>query len=120
MRLLRKRSLMLISPGALPKQAPPSPPVSTAKRLEAPTPVVELDRPDAVDVTREWLRDEAPPAARSRAVTCQVVNGCFARGLSPDETLSLLTEEGGWNETKAEPPWEVDGDDGDETGNLGD
>ena len=53
---------------------------------------------------------------RSRAATCQVVNGCFARGLSPDETLSLLTEEGGWNETKADPPWEIDGD---ETGNLG-
>jgi hypothetical protein len=85
----------------------------------APAPVIELDQPHLIDAARKWLLGEAPIARSDRGATSRVINQCFFRfALSPEITLDVLTEPGGWNETKAEPPWEIDGDDGDETGNL--
>ena len=86
---------------------------------ELPSPVIELDRPDKLAEMRAWLRDDAPGAIRDRSATCKVVSTCFTRfAASRDEVIEALMEPGGWNETKADPPWELDGDDGDDGGNL--
>ena len=81
---------------------------------KSPPPCCELDTPRAIEHARQWLRDSAPEAvqgAGGRDATKLVIQRLGDFGLSADGTFELLTEDDGWNETKADPPWAVDADD---------
>jgi len=82
----------------------------------SPPPCGELDTPRMIEDARQWLLNEAPEAKEGeggRGVTINVIQKLGDLGLSPEGTFQLLTEEGGWNDTKADPPWPIDADDSD-------
>ena len=103
-----------IAPAALLSFLEAAPP--KRERREGPAPLCDLDTPEAAEWYRRWLRDEAPASVEGEAgrrdLMCVIQKG-FDVALSPDRVFEILTEGGGWNETKADPPWEVSIDDGD-------
>ena len=82
----------------------------------SPPPRCELDQPRAIEHARQWLRDAAPEAKQGeggREATKHVVQRLGDFGLSSAGIFDLLSEEDGWNDTKADPPWSIDADDSD-------
>jgi hypothetical protein len=73
---------------------------------KSPDPVCELDLPRAFEHARKWIRDEAPEGNRDATKAVIYKLGDF--GLSADSIVDVLLEEGGWNATKAAPPWAGD------------
>ncbi len=79
----------------------------------SPPPCCDLDTPRAIEHARQWLRDAAPEAKQGeggREATKHVIERLGDFGLSADEIFDLTTEDDGWNETKADPPWAIDAD----------
>jgi hypothetical protein len=75
---------------------------------DAKTPVVDLDRDDAVARARAWLSDEAPLAVegkRGDLGTFKVAARLKDFGVSEAMALDLMLE--GWND-RCSPPWEDD------------
>lgn len=69
----------------------------------------DLDKPEAIEWYRCWLRDEAPDSLEGnggRRALIRAIQKGFDVGLSSEGVFETLTEEGGWNETKADPPWD--------------
>jgi Protein of unknown function (DUF3987)/Bifunctional DNA primase/polymerase, N-terminal len=90
---------------------------------QPPEPAYEPDQPEDIEAMRKWLRDPgpngAPHAGDGRSGTGTIINKCFLKFNPTRETvLDVLTEPGGWNETKTKEPWALDGDDGGPDGNL--
>ncbi len=80
----------------------------------SPPPCCELDQPRAIEHARQWLRDAAPEAKQGeggREATKHVVQRLGDFGVSSAGIFDLLSEDGGWNDTKADPPWAIDVDD---------
>lgn len=73
--------------------------------------VSPLDREDAVDRVRAYLRTQAPMAIQGdggRIATITVIQKLGDMGMSPTGAALLLTEPGGWNDENADPSWPVD------------
>ena len=86
-------------------------------RREAPkkehniVPGFEIDADDAIAQFREYAKYYAPEAvegAGGRAITIAVLRRAGDIGLSCYAATEGLCELGGWNETKAAPPWDYD------------
>jgi Bifunctional DNA primase/polymerase, N-terminal/AAA domain len=84
-------------------------------RREAPkkdhdvVPGLEIDSPDAMERFRRYAKNNAPEAiqnAGGRNATIAVLRRAGDYGLSYFVATEILGEEGGWNETKAIPPWD--------------
>lgn len=76
-------------------------------------PVCDLDMPYSIECAREWLRVLAPMAVEregGREVTKRVIQRLGDLGLSAPKIVEVLTEEGGWDECKAFPPWVASGE----------
>jgi hypothetical protein len=72
-------------------------------------PGLEIDAPDAVERFREYAKTDAPEAiqeAGGRNATIAVLRRAGDYGLSWSTAVEILDEPGGWNETKALPPWD--------------
>lgn len=72
-------------------------------------PLVELDTEPAIARAIEYLRDKAPGAvafAFGNDTTYKVAAKVKDFGISEEMTTTLLAEH--WNETKAEPPWDIE------------
>ncbi|HEY8008585.1 MAG TPA: AAA family ATPase [Methylocella sp.] len=68
----------------------------------------EVDTEAQIERARAWLRDEAPVGRKGedgRATTRRIIQHLGDIGLTPPVTYDLLTEPGGWDATKSEPPW---------------
>jgi RecA-family ATPase len=74
-------------------------------------PGLEIDLPDAVERFREYVKTDAPEAiqdAGGRNATIALLRLAGDYGISYLAATEFLCEEGGWNETKAIPPWDYD------------
>jgi Bifunctional DNA primase/polymerase, N-terminal len=72
-------------------------------------PGLEIDLPDAVERFREYAKNDAPEAiqeAGGRNATIALLRRAGDYGLSYLAATEIIFEEGGWNETKALPPWD--------------
>jgi Bifunctional DNA primase/polymerase, N-terminal/AAA domain len=70
---------------------------------------LELDTPEAVERFRHYAAKCAPEAvegAGGRNATVTVLRRAGDYGVSWSIATEILCEEGGWNETKAIPPWD--------------
>jgi hypothetical protein len=68
----------------------------------------EVDTEAQIERARAWLRDEAPVGRKGedgRATTRRVIQHLGDIGLTHRVAFDLLTEPGGWDATKSEPPW---------------
>lgn len=76
--------------------------------------VVEPDMPTEIQWYREWLRDEAPKSIMDHdgggVLVRIVVPMGKDRGLTRETVKEILSEPGGYNETKCNPPWELTDD----------
>jgi hypothetical protein len=72
-------------------------------------PGLELDTPDAVERFRQYAAECGPEAvegAGGRNITMAILRRAGDYGLSYSAATEVICEEGGWNETKAYPPWD--------------
>jgi hypothetical protein len=76
--------------------------------------VVEPDQPSEIAWYRDWLRNEAPPSimvSDGGGVLVRIIVPMGKdRGLTRETVKEILSEPGGYNETKCYPPWELSDD----------
>jgi len=77
-------------------------------------PVADLDQPAEIRRYREWLRDNAPRSITGRGggdvLVKIIVPVGKDHGLTRETVKEVLSEPGGYNETKCDPPWELSDD----------
>ena len=72
-------------------------------------PGLKIDSPDAMERFRKYAKNDGPEAiqnAGGRNGTIAVLRRAGDYGLSYSAATEILCEPGGWNETKALPPWD--------------
>jgi hypothetical protein len=72
-------------------------------------PGLEIDSPEAMERFRQYAKTAAPEAVQNaggRKATIAMLRRAGDYGLSYSVATEILCEEGGWNETKAFPPWD--------------
>jgi len=82
---------------------------ATAGAGKKPPTACELDTPELIASARDWLRDHAPEAimgTAGRPATMGVLQRRGDIGLSAEMAVEVMLEDAGWNDTKAEPPWD--------------
>jgi hypothetical protein len=76
--------------------------------------LVEPDQAHEIAWYREWLRNDAPPSIMDRGggdVLVKIIAPMGKdHGLTPETVKEILSETGGYNETKCQPSWDLSDD----------
>jgi hypothetical protein len=76
--------------------------------------LVEPDQAHEIEWYRDWLRTDAPPCIMNRGggdVLVKIIAPMGKdRGLTRETVKEILSESGGYNETKCDPPWDLSDD----------